>query len=663
LEYVLNIGSYAFARTGLEQATIGANAKYGEGVFFRSKLEHVTIGQNAVLGLGVFQNCEKLTTVNMPENGGVHFGIACFWGDTALVNIDLSKHDGEIEAYAFYGCTKLSAINLAEVKYIGEYAFADCRSLSKVELPKVIAIGERAFSFSESSAPRFTALNLPETATEIGDYAFAGNTYLTTVTILGPIDTIPEFAFAMCSSLTRVELPSTVKTIKYRAFYGCQRLANINLGGVETFEDDSFMIGGISQGMLLYSSALANIDLTSAKYVGNFAFAGAGVSCNITANNLEIVGDSAFLNGTSSIESFTAPRLAYIGIAAFQNNSELTEFVFSSDIAYVGTGAFYGCTKLECFFYMKDGAKAFDGEINGYAELVDGVLYTYMPNGDLMLSSIPSARTLSMFILKERTTVIDQYAANANKTIRNVVLSDELRSIGNFAFDSCTNLESVEFRSFTAPKLENNYVALSDDYDTEHQLVPGDPGYELVRGQIAVGYDDTLCYYNFLGLAGKYEPIKMILPANSGIIGYDSLIYELIFGKQSDAQTSNYVAMDENLSGFIVGAKEIYRIKTITLSDEQLVIDTISALEATTQKGTDYGYTAEEWKALVDAVYSARDTINAMKGVSSPAVETPNDGGLAGWAIALIVVCVVVIVAAGVVIALLMLKKRKGGNK
>ena len=351
---------------------------------------------------------------------------------------------------------------------------------------------------------------------------------------------------------------------------------------------------------------------------------------------------------------------------AFQDNTELAEFVFSDDVRSIGNAAFYGCTKLESFYYTDGGEKVKNGEINDYAQLDNGVLYVKLNNGDLTLMSIPAGANISTFMLKERTTAISDYAASANKTIRNVILADSLRSIGNFAFYGCTSLESVEFRSFTAPTLENYFVQTRTELNQiipDSNVIESDPGYDLLHSQVA-WTDDTLCYYNFIDLAGKFRPIKMILPSNLGVVGYDSVIYEAIFGKQESASISNYVAMDENLAAFIDGAKAISRIPTIMLSDETLVNNTISALEATSMKGTDYGYTPEEWKALVNAVYNAKDEINALKGIkpSAPTTE-PTDGGLAGWAIALIVVAAVIVVAAGVVIALLLVKKQKAGKK
>ena len=88
-----NVGSYAFASSGIKTANIAENAVYSEGVFYQASLENVTIGENAKFGFACFQECRSLIKVNMPENGGVHIGEQCFLNCIQLKTIDLSKTD------------------------------------------------------------------------------------------------------------------------------------------------------------------------------------------------------------------------------------------------------------------------------------------------------------------------------------------------------------------------------------------------------------------------------------------------------------------------------------------------------------------------------------------------------------------------------------------
>ncbi len=639
---VMSVGDYAFANTALTTAEVASEAEYGEGVFLQSKLETVTVGSNATFGLGAFQDCAKLTTVDIRGEGGVHFGESCFANCTLLSTIDMTKLDGTLERETFYNCRSLTTADLASVEHIGKYAFAECASLTTVNMPKVKTIGDGAFAKYEENgkAPAIVTLVFPNTLTEIGTGAFIACEALTSVTIPSGVASIKDYTFTDCINLKSVVLPDSLKTIGQYAFAGCRKLDTINLEHVKEFGSSAF----------LSAAALAKADLSSAEKIGFASFGATSLSGHIVADDLVYVGDYAFQS--APIRSFTAGKLAHIGIAAFQYNSRMTEFVFSKDVSYIGPAAFNGCSALRAFYYDVDGINTSDGKINDYARLSAGVLYTTLPNGDIMLSSIPAAMNIKTFVLMDRTVAIELYAGNDNKYIENVVLADSLKSIGNYAFNGCANLKSVEFRSFTAPVLESAYIAGA-------QLQESDPGYELLHSQYNL-FGFELCYYTFKDLAGKTQPIEMILPANSGLIGYDTVIYQAYFGKVEDAERSNYVAMDKNLTTFIDCAKQIARITTITLADESVVNSAIAALNATEQTAVEYGYSEDEWAQMIKTVNDAKDKINSMKpgytpepGPVEPVVSEASRVG------AIIAVCIVVALF-GALLTVVIVKKKEG---
>ena len=65
----------------------------------------------------------------------------------------------------------------------------------------------------------------------IGEYAFAGCTEVTDVTISEGVTLIGDEAFAGCSSLTSVTIPSSVTWIEEEAFYRCFQLADVYYAG------------------------------------------------------------------------------------------------------------------------------------------------------------------------------------------------------------------------------------------------------------------------------------------------------------------------------------------------------------------------------------------------------------------------------------------------
>lgn len=594
LGYVLSIGDYAFANSGLKEVTIAADATCGEGAFFRSKLETVTVGANARFGFGAFQECTSLKTVNMPEEGGVHFGRSCFAKDVALSTIDLSKIDENLEAETFYGCVKLTVADLQTVKTVGDYAFADCKALSTVNVPNVVSIGEGAFGRYDryGAAPAFTTIELPASLEKIGDGAFIGCEGLTGITIPSSVE-LGGYVFAYCTALESVNLPEDLTVIGEYTFAGCSALENVNLGNVRTIKEYAFAT----------DAALTHADFSSVIFIGEGAFAGSGLGGSISAPYLTEIGDYAFQ--TTVFQTFMAPSLERIGKAAFQNNAMLNSFAFTDKIGFIGAYAFNGCKSLLTFAYDDNGRLSTTATVNDYAFVDDGVLYTVLPSGKYELKSVPAGSMRRTLEVKEGTYRIDEFAGNENTRITTIILPDSLKRIGAYAFYGYTSLDTVEFRSFTAPALESAY-------NRNAKLETTDPGYAKLHDQFDLfGYE--LYYYNFIDLVGKNKPITMILPSNKNIEGYDSLVYEVYFGTVEESPRSDYEAMDKNLVEFYDYARKVAEITTVTLTDETLINNAVSAYNAIEQDPVAYGYDKEEWDALVNKVFEAKDALDALK--------------------------------------------------
>ena len=156
---------------------------------------------------------------------------------------------------AFYGCDKLKEIEIPAS--VGEFygaAFQKCSSLESLTVAK----GNQTYKSEDNvvyskdgrtlvAAGALSSLKVPDTVTQIGQYAFYGNTVLRSVEVPSSVTTISTSAFQGCSSLTYVKLseglqtieqlgfasatqlpviriPSTVKSIGHSAFGGCSSL-------------------------------------------------------------------------------------------------------------------------------------------------------------------------------------------------------------------------------------------------------------------------------------------------------------------------------------------------------------------------------------------------------------------------------------------------------
>ena len=104
---------------------------------------------------------------------------------------------------------------------IADYAFDGCELVAKVIIPRSVThIGEGAFSGCSS----LVSVNIPDSVTQIGDDAFSACGSLTGVNIPDSVTHIGTCAFSHCPSLVSLTIPDSVTCIGYYAFAACGQL-------------------------------------------------------------------------------------------------------------------------------------------------------------------------------------------------------------------------------------------------------------------------------------------------------------------------------------------------------------------------------------------------------------------------------------------------------
>lgn len=611
LENVKSIGEYAFSKIASSnwsssnaiEITLAEDVVLKEGAFNKAGIKTINLKGDATIGEYAFMSNTLLTTVNVPSTAKIFVSSNAFNGDYSLNSFDFTTVYGNIGDYAFVGCTSLTEAKLDNVTSIGDYAFAECKNLKTISMTNVESIGAYAFSKrdlqSSASAPQFTSITLPNSLTTIGESAFYGANKLESITIPDGIGQIAPYAFASCTSLTSVTLPNSLTTIGNYAFNGCSKLSTINLENVIY----------INEGAFTSTSKLISVTLTNVESIGTGAFASSNLSQGIDTPNLLSVGEYAFQG--SRLSSIICPKLKSIGESAFYSTT-LTSFTLSQDISYIGELVWYEASKLKEFnFIDENGQTKTSGKINDYAYLDNGILYTYITPKKLRLLSVPAALNNETLNVIEGTSFIEIYAGNANTNIKSIILPDSLRTIGSYAFYGYKNLQSVEFRSINAPTMESYY---SDGLaDSSGDFLSGsEPGYELLQKYFNC-YGYYLYYANFIDLIGRKNPIKMILPNNSDISGYDSIIYEAYFGTLEDATYSEYTAMDSYAVKYLELIEKIMNKDIISLDDDSVISSCGLAYKNMSTDLTKFGYTLEELNKMAKCLSDAQTELREIK--------------------------------------------------
>jgi len=221
--------------------------------------------------------------------------------------------------------------------YIGEGTWnPDCFVVipSTIEEYPVTKIGEEAFFGMCASS-----LIIPDTVTEIGDYAFSHCWNLKTIRIPNSITIWGENTFSNCDNLETVQLESDLKEIGNNAFDGCEKLKSVAMPK-EGLED-------IGSGAFRDCTSLTSIGIP--KSVRNI-YAGAFANCE----NLKLVtfSDKGSCNiwtwafqGCTSLESVVLTA-SQVGNLAFQDCTNLKHVRFVRSVSIYGH-AFIGCSSLE----------------------------------------------------------------------------------------------------------------------------------------------------------------------------------------------------------------------------------------------------------------------------------------------------------------------------
>ena len=236
---------------------------------------------------------------------------------------------------AFADCS-LSNIAIPDsVTDIGDYAFEYCCSLSNMVIPNsVTSIGDYAFYGCRS----LSNIVIPDSVTKIGDYTFSVCSSLSKIVIPNSVTKIGDYAFSDCSSLSKIVIPNSVTKIGDYAFSDCSSLSKIVIpNSVTDIGDYAFA-----------HCSLSNIAIPdSVTAIGYGAFSGCrSLSKIVIPDSVTKIGDYAF-SVCSSLSKIAIPdSVTDIGDYAFEYCSSLSNIVIPNSVTSIGAYAFYGCSSL-----------------------------------------------------------------------------------------------------------------------------------------------------------------------------------------------------------------------------------------------------------------------------------------------------------------------------
>ena len=305
-----------------------------------------------------------------------------------------------------------------------------------------------AFGWSKFIGCRsLTSLVIPDSVTNIGDYAFSGCRSLTSLVIPDSVTNIGDYAFWNCRSLTNIVIPDSVTSIGDNAFEYCFSLSNLIIpDGVTSIGDGAF-VG---------CNSLSSVVIPDS------------VSC---------IGNNAFWGCESLTDIVIPDSVASIGDYAFYDCSSLTEVVIPDSVTSIGDKAFFWCRSLtdivipESVVNLKGNPFCrWDGELKCLSPYF---IYDNKVLFDKDKSKIIAFRDkdTTSYAIPDSVTCIEDNAFSACRSLTDIVIPDGVTSIGYCAFEGCSSLSSVVIPDGITSIGEYAFRGCSFPYDFKQELI------------------------------------------------------------------------------------------------------------------------------------------------------------------------------------------------
>ena len=361
---------------------------------------------------------------------------------------------------SFYGCSNLSTAQIYGCKTIGESAFEGCTKLGQIHIGKdLTSIGNDAFKNCKIMTVHYDG-NMEDWAKitfsnkysnplirddgrivdfyikdELGNYVKP-----TDIVIPASVKSISIYTYAGISSIESLTILAATKntTIPAGAFKSLINLRSLTI------------TGDASSGFNLLADYF-NEDTSKYTYETQRRYIPESLKY-FTYNGYDI--KDRFCYGAYMLTNITFNGTA-INISTFEGCSNLREITLSSKLTSIGNDAFKNCTLLESVKYKGSIYYISGGTARGWSGMLFGNIYS---------NPLSVNDNVSLYLYDEASDTwnkeIEYY--DSNNTVDNITLrpyifhncknitkvdfsAGNVVSLGEHAFDGCTNLNTIGF--------------------------------------------------------------------------------------------------------------------------------------------------------------------------------------------------------------------------
>ena len=467
---ITNISAYCFENcTSLTNIDLPSSVVVLEYECFKNTgLTSIDLNYIKFLAGGVFNNCSNLTTVNWGNCDIQLIDYRTFYNCTSLTNITIPDTVTKIGCDSFNNCPNITELDLNNityldycafantgiteliipetVTYVNVYAFGNCNNLKKVTIKNNLAtyvngsqttklftvFGPMSYnSYSGAWDAKYGVYNKSIEELIIDSSAFD------TWSCNGSENSVPNEFVQELKGLKTVTLSDNIKTLNYHSFFNCPKLETITLSNqLNAIQDEAFM----------YCSSLRYINPTEEHEV------------NFPAS-LWWIGNYSFMYCTSITDLNLDSGIGHIGEHAFEQCTGVKSARIGSSIEFIGEGAFKfldNCTEI---YYNADTRAIGDGSKSWYGDRHFYDMFWTNPTTGRNLDTFIVGNNVSYIVEEEfnfmpvkhiifeegsKITELPAKAVFDNEYLQDIVLPENLETIGESCFQRCYSLKEID---------------------------------------------------------------------------------------------------------------------------------------------------------------------------------------------------------------------------
>ena len=412
-----------------------------------------------------------------------------------VLKLVVSEGVTSISDYAFYGCSNLSSVTIADsVTAIGDSSyssygygrsFAECISLTQVTIPKNVSdIGYGAFA----GCTNLTTITVASGNSYYSVYdgvLYRGTMLHTcpagktgTASIKSGTRTIAAYGFMDCANIADITIPASVTSIESYAFADCENMSHVTFeGSAPTIYNEAF------------DDVTATVDIPTGdttwtvdkmtNYYGKLTWNAGSGSCGTNVQwKLTYLNKIATLtiSGSGAMTDYSTDSLApwnthlpniktvvvedgvtYLGAYMMSTGSsttaatKLTNVTLADSVTSIGNSAFWYCSGLSTVEWSNNLQSI--GERTFYNTALSSVTF---PDSLQTIGSgaFWNCTSLNTVELGSKVTTLGASAFRSCSKLTKIVIPAGVTSIGTYAFSGCSNLKYVEFLG-NAPTIDS----------------------------------------------------------------------------------------------------------------------------------------------------------------------------------------------------------------